>query len=190
MFPRRHSVEEIFEDYSARKAGVVRALTDDVDEFYRLCDPDKKNLCLYGYLDKTWKVTPPPEGLLDDIPEPALGINYSKERKPPSEWLSLVADLSDSWLLSVAFYRARLNRDERERLFKLINDHPTVFEVVIEKNPLKDNATVDSNSKPRGGTKRTSDGQVKSSPKFSDEGYKVEEDDLSETLCGISGENN
>ncbi|KAK4253276.1 hypothetical protein QN277_010600 [Acacia crassicarpa] len=183
------TVGDIFKDYSARKDGILRALTDDVHDFYRLCDPGKKSLSLYGYVDKTWKVTVPTEGLLHDIPEPAVGINHSKELMPPNEWLSVVADLSDSWLLSVAFYRARLNPDEREQLFNLINTDPTVFEVVTKKNPLKDKATVESSSKPRAGAKRTSDRQVKSNPKVSDEGYKVEEDDQSGKPCGSCGGN-
>ena len=38
---------------------------------------------------------------------------------------------SDTWLLAVAFYNgARLNREGRERLFELINEQPTCYEVV------------------------------------------------------------
>ncbi|KAK4253273.1 hypothetical protein QN277_010597 [Acacia crassicarpa] len=191
MSLRCYSVEDIVKDYSARKAGVVRALTHDVDQFYGLCDPDRENLCLYGHPNETWEVTPPPEDVPPKIPEPVLGINFTRDGMQRRDWLSLVAVFSDSWLLSLAFYLgASLNRNERERLFKLINGHPTIFEVVIEKNPLKDKPTVDSSSKPRGGTKRTTDGQVKSNPKFSDEGYKVQEDDHSETLCGSCGGKN
>ncbi|KAK4253272.1 hypothetical protein QN277_010596 [Acacia crassicarpa] len=152
---------------------------------------DEKNLCLYGHPDESWEVTLPPVYLPHDIPEPALGINFARKGMQPKDWLSLVAAHSDSWLLSVAFYLgALLNRDERERLFKLINAHPTVFEVVIEKNPVKDKATMDSSSKPRGGTKRTSDGHVKSNPNLCDEVYKVQEDDPSENTCGICGGDN
>ncbi|KAK4253274.1 hypothetical protein QN277_010598 [Acacia crassicarpa] len=188
MFRKHDNVEDIFNDYSARKAGVVRALTHDVDKFYALCDPDRENLCLYGHPNETWEVTPPPEDVPPKIPEPVLGINFTRDGMQRRDWLSLVAVFSDSWLLSLAFYLgASLNRNERERLFKFINAHPTVFEVVTEKNPLKDKATVDSSSKPRGGTKRTSDGQVKSNPNFSDEGYK---EDHSESICGGCGGNN
>ncbi|KAI9085129.1 hypothetical protein K1719_032945 [Acacia pycnantha] len=191
MSLRRYTVEDIFKDYSARKAGVVRALTHDVDKFYGLCDPDKDNLCLYGHSNKTWEVTPPPEDVPPKMPEPVLGINFARDGMQRRDWLSLVAVFTDSWLISLAFYLgACLNCNERKRLFKLINDHPTVFEVVSEKNPLKDKPTVDNSSKPRGGTKRTSDRQGKSNPKFSDEGYKVEEDDHSKTLCGSCGGNN
>jgi hypothetical protein len=41
----------------------------------------------------------------------------------------------------------------RKRLFSLINDLPTVFEVVTERKPIKDKPTVDSGSKSRGSTK-------------------------------------
>nr|GMC90105.1 PHD finger protein ALFIN-LIKE 1-like isoform X1 [Ipomoea batatas] len=81
------TVEEIFKDFSARRAGIVRALTQDVDEFYGLCDP------------------------------------------------------------------AQINRNERKRLFSLINDLPTVFEVVTERKPVKDKPSADSGSRSRGSTK-------------------------------------
>lgn len=77
----------------------------------------------------------------------------------------------------------------RKRLFSMINDLPTVFEVVTERKPVKDKPTADSGSKSRGSTKRSSDGQVKSNPKFADEGYEEEEDEHSETLCGSCGGN-
>lgn len=41
----------------------------------------------------------------------------------------------------------------RKRLFSLINDLPTVFEVVTERKPVKDRPSVDSGSKSRGSTK-------------------------------------
>ena len=78
------------------------------------------------------------------------------------DWLALVAVHSDTWLFAVAFYNgARLNRDGRyvflslrrasmltaleefctayegglcrERLFELINEQPTCYEVVMGK---------------------------------------------------------
>ena len=42
------TVDEVFDDYSARRTGLLKALTSDVDDFYAQCDPDKENLCLYG----------------------------------------------------------------------------------------------------------------------------------------------
>ena len=41
----------------------------------------------------------------------------------------------------------------RKRLFSLINELPTVFEVVTDRKPIKDKPTVDSGSKSRGSTK-------------------------------------
>ncbi|GJM92248.1 hypothetical protein PR202_ga08693 [Eleusine coracana subsp. coracana] len=31
--------EEVFRDYRARRAGMIKALTTDVDKFFKLCDP-------------------------------------------------------------------------------------------------------------------------------------------------------
>ncbi|KAJ0978251.1 hypothetical protein J5N97_013725 [Dioscorea zingiberensis] len=108
------TVEEIYKDYSGRRSAIVRALTHDVDEFYSLCDPDKENLCLYGHPNESWEVTLPAEEVPPELPEPALGINFSRDGMQRRDWLSLVAVHSDSWLLSVAFYQgARLNRNER-----------------------------------------------------------------------------
>jgi hypothetical protein len=42
------SLEEIYADFSARRGGLVCALTDDVEQFWSECDPNKENLCLYG----------------------------------------------------------------------------------------------------------------------------------------------
>ncbi|KAL2337746.1 hypothetical protein Fmac_012192 [Flemingia macrophylla] len=195
------TVEEIFKDYNARRTAIVRALSQDVDEFYKLCDPDKENLCLYGHPNETWEVTLPVEEVPPELPEPALGINFARDGMNRRDWLSLVAVHSDSWLLSVAFYiGARLNCNERlgfvivivevhrKYLFSMINDLPTVFEVVSDKKPIKDKPTADSGSKSKGSTKRSSDGQVKSNPKFADEGYD-EEEEHRETLCGSCGGN-
>ncbi|KAK9699147.1 hypothetical protein RND81_08G155700 [Saponaria officinalis] len=184
------TVEEIFKDFSARRSAIVRALTSDVDEFYGLCDPEKENLCLYGHPNEAWEVNLPAEEVPPELPEPALGINFARDGMNRKDWLSLVAVHSDCWLISVAFYfGARLNRNERKRLFSMINELPTVFEVVSEKKPLKDKPSVDSGSKSRGSAKRSSDGQVKSNPKLPDEGFEDEEDEQGETLCGSCGGN-
>ncbi|KAK1284689.1 PHD finger protein ALFIN-LIKE 1 [Acorus calamus] len=182
------SVEEIFKDYSGRRSGIVRALTLDVNEFYSLCDPEKENLCLYGHPNDTWEVTLPAEEVPPELPEPALGINFARDGMDRKDWLSLVAVHSDSWLLSVAFYLgARFNRNDRKRLFGMINDLPTVYEVVTQKKPVKDKPIVDSGSKSKVSTKRSSDGQVKSNSKPVDDGYVEDEDEHSETLCGTCG---
>ncbi|RDX79876.1 PHD finger protein ALFIN-LIKE 1, partial [Mucuna pruriens] len=190
MASKPRTVEEIFKDYSARRTALIRALTIDVDEFYSLCEPDKDNLCLYGYPNEAWEVTLPSEELPPTLPQPASGINFAKKDKTRREWLSLVAVFSDSWLFSVAFFHGiRLNRSERKRLFGLINDRPTVFEVVTDRKPIKDKPTVDSGSKTRGITKRSSGGKVESIPKFADEGNEDDEYEHHETLCGSCGGN-
>ncbi|KAK3042090.1 hypothetical protein RJ639_001792 [Escallonia herrerae] len=206
------TVEEIFKDYSSRRAGIIRALIYDVDEFYSLCDPEKENLCLYGHANESWEVTLPAEEVPPELPEPALGINFARDGMNQRDWLSLVAVHTDSWLLSVAFYfGARLNRNESEniiflhskgiefnssdisifedkkRLFSMINELPTVFEVVTERKPIKDKPSMDSGSKSRISTKKSSDGQAKSNAKPYDESYVEDEDEHSETLCGSCG---
>ncbi|XP_075502390.1 PHD finger protein ALFIN-LIKE 2-like [Primulina tabacum] len=179
------TVEEIFKDYSARRSGIVRALTYDVDEFYGLCDPEKENLCLYGYPNESWEVNLPAEEVPPELPEPALGINFARDGMNQRDWLSLVAVHSDCWLLSVAFYLgARLNRNERKHMFSLINDLPTVYELVTESKAEKDKPNVDSGSKSRGGTKRSIDGQAKNNQKLEGEIYEEDEDEHSEAICG------
>ncbi|CAA6667764.1 unnamed protein product [Spirodela intermedia] len=49
------------------------------------------------------------------------------------DWLALVAVHSDAWLLSVAFYfgaRFGFDKESRRRLFNMINNLPTIYEVV------------------------------------------------------------
>ncbi|WCJ19888.1 PHD finger protein ALFIN-LIKE 2 [Euphorbia peplus] len=184
------SVEEIFKDYSARRTALVRALSFDVDDFFIQCDPEKENLCLYGHPNGAWEVTLPAEEVPPELPEPALGINFARDGMHRKDWLSLVAVHSDCWLLSVAFYfGARLNRNERKRMFSMINDLPTLFEVVTGRKPVKDKPSMDSGSKSRNSTKRSSDGQVRSSAntKLHDEGYPEDEDEHGETFCGTCG---
>ncbi|WMV33451.1 hypothetical protein MTR67_026836 [Solanum verrucosum] len=107
------TVEEIFKDFSARHAAVLRALTSDVEEFYSQCDPERDNLCLYGHPNDSWEVAVPAEEVPPELPEPVLGINFARDGMERRDWLSLVAMHTDSWLLSVAFYfGARLNRNE------------------------------------------------------------------------------
>ncbi|URD88494.1 PHD finger protein [Musa troglodytarum] len=216
------SVEEIYKDYSGRRAGIIRALTNDVDEFYAQCDPgesplvfyaqirpEKENLCLYGHPNDSWEVNLPAEEVPPELPEPALGINFARDGMERRDWLSLIAVHSDSWLLSVAFYLgARLNRNERcefdslflcfvcayvaassgkKRLFSMINELPSVFEVVSDRRQSREKSSMDSGSKSKTSTKRTSDGQIKSNSKTADEGYGEDDDEHSETLCGACG---
>ncbi|GMP63373.1 hypothetical protein CsSME_00025108 [Camellia sinensis var. sinensis] len=93
-----------------------------------------RRICvLYGLPNETWEVNLPVEEVPPELPEPALAINFSRDRMQEKDWLSLVAVHSDSWLLFVAFYfgaRFGFGKSERKRLFQLINDLPTIFEDV------------------------------------------------------------
>eukprot|EP00775_Hariotina_reticulata_P006250 gene6250-6487_t len=106
--------ENVFDEYCARRKGILRALTNDVDSFFSQCDPERENLCLYGLPDGTWSVDLPAEEVPPEIPEPALGINFARDGMQRKDWLALVAVHSDSWLLALAFYKgARLNKEQR-----------------------------------------------------------------------------
>lgn len=50
-----------------------------VDQFVAACDPNRENLCLYGFPDGTWHVDLPAEEVPPEIPEPALGINFARD---------------------------------------------------------------------------------------------------------------
>ncbi|AQK40467.1 PHD finger protein ALFIN-LIKE 6 [Zea mays] len=114
--PVPRSPEDVFRDYRARQAGLIRALTTDVEKFYVMCDPEKDNLCLYGLPNETWEVNLPAEEVPPELPEPALGINFARDGMNEKDWLSLVAVHSDSWLMSVAFYfGARFGFDKESR---------------------------------------------------------------------------
>ncbi|XP_020206626.1 PHD finger protein ALFIN-LIKE 2-like [Cajanus cajan] len=138
MAPIPRTVEEIFIDYRARRTALVNALTRDADEFYSLCDPGMDNLCLFGHGDESWEVALPAEEVPAELPEPVLGINFFRDRKSRKDWFSYVAVHSDCWLLAVAFYLAfRLDKFQRQRLFSLINNLPSVFEAVTKWNKLR-----------------------------------------------------
>ncbi|XP_006657578.2 PHD finger protein ALFIN-LIKE 2 [Oryza brachyantha] len=187
--PAPRTVEDIFKDFAARRAALVRALTVDVDEFYGFCDPEKENLCLYGHPNGRWEVALPAEEVPPELPEPALGINFARDGMHRRDWLSLVAVHSDSWLLSVAFFfGARLNGNERKRLFSLINDHPTVLEALSDRKHGRDNkSSADNGSKSKHSAKRANDVHTKNSrPAVADDGYDDDEEH-SETLCGTCG---
>ncbi|KAK4427380.1 PHD finger protein ALFIN-LIKE 5 [Sesamum alatum] len=196
------TVEEVFRDFKGRRAGLIKALTTDVEEFFQQCDPEKDNLCLYGFPSEQWEVNLPAEEVPPELPEPALGINFARDGMQEKDWLSLVAVHSDAWLLAVAFYfgaRFGFDKADRKRLFNMINDLPTVFEVVTgaakkqqkEKSSVSNHSSnkLKSNSKTR--TSETQGKLLKSQPKDEEEGLdeEEEEDEHGETLCGACGEN-
>ncbi|XP_052137366.1 PHD finger protein ALFIN-LIKE 1-like [Oryza glaberrima] len=142
------SVEDIFSDFRARRSAIVRALTEDLEKFAALCNPDLDCLCLYGNSDGTWEVAPPPEMVPPELPEPALGINFSRDTMYRSDWVALLSVFSDSWLLAVAFFHgARLDRDDRVCLFNMINDLPTVYEVVFSVEQSDEQSGMDNGAK-------------------------------------------
>ncbi|KVI05866.1 LsmAD domain-containing protein [Cynara cardunculus var. scolymus] len=205
------TVEEVFRDFKGRRAGMIKALTSEVEEFYQQCDPEKENLCLYGFPSEQWEVNLPAEEVPPELPEPALGINFARDGMQEKDWLSLVAVHSDAWLLSVAFYfgaRFGFDKADRKRLFNMINDLPTIFEVVsgTAKKAQKEKTAVSNHSS----TKSKSNSKVREpesqgkypkqqppppppqqpSLKDDEDGLEDEDDDEhGETLCGACGEN-
>ncbi|KDO41353.1 hypothetical protein CISIN_1g032409mg [Citrus sinensis] len=82
------------------------------------------------------------------------------------DWLSLVAVHSDSWLLAVAFYfgaRFGFGKNERKKLFQMINDLPTIFEVVTgnAKQPKDQSANHNSSKSKSSGKSRPAESQTK-----------------------------
>ncbi|KAK6912852.1 Zinc finger, PHD-finger [Dillenia turbinata] len=197
------TVEEVFRDFKGRRAGMIKALTTDVEEFYQQCDPEKENLCLYGFPSEQWEVNLPAEEVPPELPEPALGINFARDGMQEKDWLSLVAVHSDAWLLAVAFYfgaRFGFDKADRKRLFNMINDLPTIFEVVTgtAKKQTKEKSSVSNHSstKSKSNSKKGSDSQGKTSKGMQqkdeeeEEGMEEEdEEEHGETLCGACGEN-
>ncbi|XP_073271101.1 PHD finger protein ALFIN-LIKE 4-like [Primulina huaijiensis] len=195
------TVEEVFRDFKGRRGGLIKALTTDVEEFYQHCDPEKENLCLYGFPSEQWEVNLPAEEVPPELPEPALGINFARDGMQEKDWLSLVAVHSDAWLLAVAFYfgaRFGFDKTDRKRLFNMINELPSVFEVVsgAAKKQQKDKSSVSnhsSNKSKSNSQMRASDASEKvskSQPRDEEEGLdEEEEDEHGDTLCGACGEN-
>ncbi|KAM7476071.1 hypothetical protein LguiB_023314 [Lonicera macranthoides] len=189
------TVEEVFRDFKGRRAGMIKALTTDVVEFYQQCDPDKENLCLYGFPSEQWEVNLPAEEVPPELPEPALGINFARDGMQEKDWLSLVAVHSDAWLLAVAFYfgaRFGFDRADRKQLFNMINDLPSIFEVVsgIAKKQQKEKFSVSNHSSNKSKSNSKVGRYSKPQPKEEEEGLdKEDEDEHGETLCGACGEN-
>ncbi|GJM85295.1 hypothetical protein PR202_ga01732 [Eleusine coracana subsp. coracana] len=123
------SPEDVFRDFRARRAGIVKALTTDVEKFYQQCDPEKENLCLYGLPNETWEVTLPAEEVPPELPEPALGINFAV-----MEWLKRIGCL---WLQFIVMHGYCLLRSTLELDLDLIRKpdapHPAC---VVDTQPL------------------------------------------------------
>ncbi|XP_010502261.1 PREDICTED: PHD finger protein ALFIN-LIKE 6 isoform X1 [Camelina sativa] len=196
------TVEEVFSDFRGRRAGLIKALTNDMVKFYQTCDPEKENLCLYGLPNETWEVNLPVEEVPPELPEPALGINFARDGMQEKDWVSLVAVHSDSWLLSVAFYfgaRFGFGKNERKRLFQMINELPTIFEVVTgNAKQSKELSGNNNNSKSKSSGVKKQSRQTESvtkvakmpspPPKDEDESEDEEEDDEQGAVCGACGD--
>ncbi|KAJ6791405.1 PHD finger protein ALFIN-LIKE 8-like isoform X2 [Iris pallida] len=159
----------------------------------------KENLCLYGFPSEKWEVNLPAEEVPPELPEPALGINFARDGMQEKDWLALVAVHSDAWLIAVAFYfgaRFGFDRNMRKNLFTMINDLPTVYEVVTGKSKVRTSGTDNSSNKSKSNSKvRTPEAETRySKPKEEEEGSAEEEDGEEEdehgdALCGACGEN-
>ncbi|XP_060213632.1 PHD finger protein ALFIN-LIKE 4-like isoform X1 [Lycium barbarum] len=206
------TVEEVFRDLKGRRAALIKALTTgiptlfpylsqfisyfdlDVEEFYQQCDPEKENLCLYGFPSEQWEVNLPAEEVPPELPEPALGINFARDGMQEKDWLALVAVHSDAWLLSVAFYfgaRFGFDKADRKRLFNMINDLPTIYEIVTgaAKKQVKDKSSVSNHSSTKSKSNTKVGKFAKVEVKDEDEGLDEEEEEHGDTLCGACGEN-
>lgn len=204
MEGRSRTVEQIFDDFKSRRTGIIKALTVDVEDFYRQCDPEKENLCLYGLLNENWEVNLPVEEVPPEIPEPVLGINFARDGMQEKDWLALVAVHSDTWLLSLAFYfgaRFGFDKADRKRLFNLINELPTVFEVVTgaakkqvkEKSSVSNNSGSKSKSSSKARAPEAQSRQPKAALQPKDEEEELEEqddDEQGEATCGACGDSN
>jgi hypothetical protein len=116
-----HTVEEVFRDFNGRRAGLIKALTTDVEESYNQSDPEKESLWLYSFPNEQWEVNLPSMEVPPDLPEPMLGFNFERDRMQEKDWLSLVAVHSDAWLIAMAHYfgaRCGFDKSDRKRLFK------------------------------------------------------------------------
>jgi hypothetical protein len=72
------SRREIINDYTARRKGLLTALTSEAEDFYMECNPDKQYLCLHGKSDSSWQVTLPADQVPSELPEPTIGINFAR----------------------------------------------------------------------------------------------------------------
>ncbi|KAF1869896.1 hypothetical protein Lal_00017473 [Lupinus albus] len=112
---------------------------------------EKENLCLYGFPSEQWEVNLPAEEVPPELPEPVLGINFARDGMQEKDWLSLVAVHSDAWLLAIAFYfgaRFGFDKADRKRLFNMINELSTIYEVVTgaAKKQVKEKSSVSNHS--------------------------------------------
>ncbi|KAK4275987.1 hypothetical protein QN277_018991 [Acacia crassicarpa] len=131
----RAQVEQVFNDFMARRRALTRALTVDSNEFYRQCDPRAGDLCLFGDTNGIWRVGPPDENVPTGLPQPERGINKDRDTMNRSTWLYGVAHNSHCWLLSVASFEAAnigLRQDDRQRVHDMIDPLRTLADIVVD----------------------------------------------------------
>ncbi|XP_074294836.1 PHD finger protein ALFIN-LIKE 4-like [Silene latifolia] len=188
------TVEQVFRDFKGRHVGLIKALTSDVDEFYAQCDPEKENLCLYGFPSEQWEVNLPAEEVPPELPEPSLGINFARDGMNKKDWIALVAAHSDAWLLSVAFYfgaRFGFDKADRRRLFNMINDLPTVYEAVTgkaKKQVERSKVSQHSSTKSKSHSNSHPGMQVKHAKAVQPKEEEEDEEENGDTLCGACGD--
>lgn len=129
-----------------------------------------------------------------ELPEPALGINFARDGMQENDWLALVAVHSDAWLLSVAYYfgaRFGFDKADRKRLFNMINDLPTIFEVVSgnAKKQTKEKSLVTNHGSNKSKSNTKGRGSESQGGKGDEEGLEEEDEEHGDTLCGACGEN-
>ncbi|OWM63345.1 hypothetical protein CDL15_Pgr022090 [Punica granatum] len=115
-------VVKLFNDLKGRRAALIKAFTTD-----------KEGQALYRFPDGHWEVKVPEEELPPKLLEPTIAINVSKDDMLSQEWLCDVAANSDTLLLFVMSHCSaslKFSKDDRRQLFNMINDLPTVLEVV------------------------------------------------------------
>lgn len=187
------TIDEIFRDYRGRRVGLVKALTVEVETFFKQCDPEKDNLCLYGCPDESWEVNLPAEEVPPELPEPALGINFPRDGLERREWLSLVAVHSDVWILAVAsFYAARFDKNDRKRLFSMINELPTILEVVSGSKQPKEKLAASNGNKTKASVKPGKASKHPApvpafAPQEDEDTGDEDEEEHGDTFCGTCG---
>eukprot|EP01025_Chloroclados_australasicus_P057166 TRINITY_DN7116_c0_g3_i2.p1 TRINITY_DN7116_c0_g3~~TRINITY_DN7116_c0_g3_i2.p1 ORF type:complete len:613 (-),score=22.09 TRINITY_DN7116_c0_g3_i2:827-2644(-) len=120
----------VYKNYLNRRDALIAALTIEQDELYEETKFLLIDLCLYAETDGTWDLVSANK-ILEESDHPVLlpwrGINKIRFRKSKKQWLTLVAQHSDSWLLNITFFEAqKLDKNERAALFFQINKNPLI----------------------------------------------------------------
>lgn len=83
-------VKEVFRDFKGRRAGMIKAFTTDVEEFYQQCDPEREYISLYEFHSTRGEANLPAEEVPPKPPEPAPGtakkqVRYFEGIQPKDE---------------------------------------------------------------------------------------------------------